>query len=337
MKKILLFITMLGIYLNATPVTLNNTGLITKLEKFTSICTYYSKTIKKPQHIRQQCQKYKRRLDDILRTGYRLDKSIPPIKHAHFYNGEMHTCTKQSHKGTSYNSRTLKNYRTRLFSLDKLRGKIIEKISREKTKARKSYDVVYHEKLIREGVIPLYDSDYTFIDEHIEVYANASSPIYMKMLAYKKEQQHAQKAQKAYNKKQDVKNAIIANIAKIQDAKNAKIEDAKNKEEALKREKWNKMCGFIMTAEVHYNEGKGYVSGKVTGSEMDGYFVESYNLNKAIFYVKGGPSIANGGYASDIPVISYGKKMPTEVTNATSGVKTTSMALVVEYNRKCKQ
>jgi len=55
MKKILLAITMLGIYLNATPTTpttLNNTGLITKLEKFTPICTYYSETIKQPQHIK---------------------------------------------------------------------------------------------------------------------------------------------------------------------------------------------------------------------------------------------------------------------------------------------
>ena len=169
MKKILLSIIMLGIYLNATPTTLNNTGLITKLEKFTPICTYYSKTIKQPQHIRQQCQKYKNHLNDILRTGYMLDRNIVSGKHTHLYNGKMHTCTKQSHKETSYNSTTLNNYKMHLLGLDKLRREIIEKISREKIKARRSYDVEYHEKLIRKSVIRLYDSDYTFINEHIEV------------------------------------------------------------------------------------------------------------------------------------------------------------------------
>lgn len=87
MRRILITMTVLSIYLNATPVTLNNAGLITKLEKFIPICTYYSKTIRQPQHIRQQCQKYKSRLDDILKTGYRLDRNIVSQKHTHLYNG----------------------------------------------------------------------------------------------------------------------------------------------------------------------------------------------------------------------------------------------------------
>ncbi len=189
MKKILLAITMLGVYLHATPITLNNTGLVTKLEKFTPVCTYYSKTIKQPRHIRQQCQKYKSRLDGILKTGYRLDRSIPSMKHTHFYNGKMHTCTAQSRLNMEhskldkyYDPILIKQYITRLFRLDKLRDKIIEDISLEKTKARKSYDIEYHEKLIRKGVIALYGSDYIFMTEHKEVYANADNPRYIEML-----------------------------------------------------------------------------------------------------------------------------------------------------------
>ncbi len=101
--------TILGISLYATPITLNNTGLITKLEKFTPICTYYSKIVKQPQHIRQQCKKYKNRLNDILNTGYKLDRNIVSPYHKHLYNGKMYTCTNQSQKETAYSSKALKS------------------------------------------------------------------------------------------------------------------------------------------------------------------------------------------------------------------------------------
>ena len=193
MKKILMTMTILSIYLNATPVTLNNTGLISKLEKFTPVCSYYSKVIKHPRQIKQMCRKYRNSLDEILKTGYRLDKSIAPKKHTHMYNGVKHTCTEQAHTDTSYNPVQLKKYRTKLLSLDRLRDQIIEDISREKSKARRGYDVAYHEKLIREDIISLCNSDYIFIAEHREVYANADNPRYIKMIKDKKEELLSQK------------------------------------------------------------------------------------------------------------------------------------------------
>ncbi len=314
MKRILITMTVLSIYLNATPVTLNNTGLITKLEKFTPICTYYSKTMNQPLHIRQLCKRYNNRLDDILKTGYRLDRNIVSQKHTHLYNGKMHTCTNQSHKKTSYSTTALKNYRTHLLSLDKLRDQIIEDVSREKSKARRSYDVAYHEKLIREDVIRLYDSDKTFISEHWEAYTN--NPRYIKMLKDKDEALLSQE-QREY----------LAQQQKEEERRNS-IEDAR----------WHEMCSNNMTAERHHAKKGGKLTGRVTDSQNKGgkgYFVETLGGMGATFFVVGGPLHTKGEYiTSPIHVASKGETRSTTLTNS-RGVKTEGSVLVVEYNDKC--
>ncbi len=205
MKKILLAIAVMSIYLNATPKTLNDKysmKLVTMLEKFTPTCSYYSKTMRAPLHIKQLCQEYDRNLYSTLELGYKLDRNIVSEQHTHLYNGKMHTCTSQSTKETSYNPVLLKAYKTKLLNLDKLRKQIIEIVSREKTKARRSYDVEYHEKLIREDIISLYNSDYTFIGEHTEVYAAANNPRYLKMIEDQREELFSQEQSEYHTPKQ---------------------------------------------------------------------------------------------------------------------------------------
>lgn len=311
MKKILLAMTILGISLYATPIVLNNMGLITKLEKFPPICTYYSNIIKQPQHIRQQCKNYKNRLDDILKRGYRLDRNIVPQQHTHLYNGKMHTCTDQSDKETSYNPKVLKNYRTHLLALDKLRNQIVEDISREKAKARRSYDVAYHEKLIREDIIRLYDSDRTFIAEHRDVYANADNPRYIKMVNDKNAKLLSQKEREH-----------LAMQRKKEERKKAK-----------EYAKWMEKCGYNMTSDRFNAKKGGKLTGRVIGSQPTGYMVQT--LGGSTFFVYGGPHHTKGEYiSSPIYVISYGEVESTIDTNS-RGVKTTSTAYVVHYNDAC--
>ena len=205
MKKILLAVAVLSIYLNATPKTLNdkhNMELVTMLEKFTLTCSYYSKTMRAPLHIKQLCRKYDRNLNSTLELGYKLDRNIVSEQHTHLYNGKMHTCTSQSTKETSYNPVLLKTYTTKLLNLDKLREQIIEIVLREKTKARRSYDAEYHEKLIREDIISLNNRDYTFMAEHREVYASANNPRYIKMIEDQREELFSQEQREYHTQKQ---------------------------------------------------------------------------------------------------------------------------------------
>ncbi len=194
----------LTLSLNATPETLNNTGLITKLEKFTPICEYYTDIIKDRHKIKRLCGQYNKRLKNVLQLGYRIDGDIVPTTHKHRYQGKMHTCANQAveievvedgkvlgkirtcHDGmlgeTKHNDKMLDKYRSDALGLDKLYEKIIEYISKEKIKARTNYDVAYHEKLIRKNMIKLYNCDMIFMDEHKEVYIANSNKRYFGMV-----------------------------------------------------------------------------------------------------------------------------------------------------------
>lgn len=158
MRRVILSIILLSIYTFATPTIYNNTGLVTKLEKFASTCSYYSRIAKKDLRIKSLCRKYKKNLNVALKLGYRIDKS------------------------TSDNSSLSEKYLAKLLSLDALYEQTIEKISIVKRKARESNDAIYHEKIIRKDVISLYKSDYEFVAKHRDVYIKADNPRYLKML-----------------------------------------------------------------------------------------------------------------------------------------------------------
>jgi len=202
MRKIIFTAITLTLWLHATPVTLNNTELITKLEKFTPVCEYYGDIIKDSHKIKRLCGKYNKRLNNVLQAGYRMDKYIVPTTHRHMYQGKMHTCTNQTYRSTKYDTKLLNRYRSDVFSLDKLREEIIEYVHREKVRARRRYDVEYHEKLIRgyyyyeveslkkpirRYIVALYLRDLIFMAEHKEIYAKAGNPGYTNMLKAKKE------------------------------------------------------------------------------------------------------------------------------------------------------
>ncbi len=186
MQKIILTAMALSLWLHATPQTLNNMELITNLEKFTPICKYYSGAIKNPHKIKMLCSQYDKKLNDVLRLGNRVDKYVVPTTHTHMYLGKEHTCTAQTLKTTKYDNKVLNRYRLDVFSLDKLRGEIVEYARSEKARARRQYDVEYHEKLTAGGYysdgaddrkyeIKLYDDDITFMCEHKEVYIDAEN------------------------------------------------------------------------------------------------------------------------------------------------------------------
>ncbi len=158
MRIIILSIILISTYIVATPTTYNNTGLVTKLEKFSPTCSYYSSIAKKDLRIKSLCKKYEKNLNITLKLGYKIDKS------------------------TSGNSSLSEKYLAKILSLDELREQIIEKISIAKTKARESNDATYHEKLIRKDVVRLNKSDYKFIAKHRDVYKKASNQRYLKML-----------------------------------------------------------------------------------------------------------------------------------------------------------
>jgi len=313
MKKILTAFIICGITLHATPVTMNNTGLITKLEKFTPVCTYYSQVIKNSKTINRMCRTYSHDLNNVLTMGYQLDRSITPQKHTHLYHGKMHTCTEQSHTDRTYNPVLLKKYSTAFRRLDKLRNQIIEAIEKEKSRARRSYDVEYHEKLIRQDIIPLYHSDYIFISEHRDVYANANNPRYIKMLKDKKEELLSDKQRKYLAEQR------------------SKMERQKDADQA----KWMEMCGYDMSPERHFSKKGGKLIGEISGSDSNGYFVKSINGNfGTTYYVAGGPLHTGGYLLSPVYVISKGEKISTTLTNS-RGVKTKGTALVVYYNDSC--
>jgi hypothetical protein len=302
----------LYISIYATPITLNDTGLITKLEKFTPICIYYGKIMQNPQYIKKQCKKYKIDLDNILKIGYKLDKNIVSKTHTHLYNGKMHSCTEQSLKETSYDSVELNNYRKKLLNLEKFREQIIEHILREKVKARRAYNIPYHEKLIRKDIIKIYEDDKIFIREHRDAYLN--NPRYIQMMKDEDEILLSQKERE-----------YLAAIRKEEERK-------KEKEHA----RWMKMCGYKMTAERHYAKEGGKISGEVIGADTDGYFVKTVGGYGATYYVVGGPIHTRGEYISTpIFVKSEGEVMPSLTTDTDSGVKVSEVALKVYYNDQC--
>ena len=314
MRKIIFTAITLTLWLHATPVTLNNEGLITGLEKFKPICEYYGDIIKDSHKVKRLCGKYNKRLNNVLQAGYRMDKYIVPTTHTHMYQGKMHTCTNQTYRPTKYDTKLLNRYRSDVFSLDKLREEIIEYAGREKYNARTHYDAEYHEKLIREDVIDLYPSDYIFIAEHKEVYAKAGNPRYTKMIKDKREELFSQEERE-----------YLAQQRK-------KEENRKERENA----RWIEECGYDMTAERHYAKKGGKISGKVSGSDLQGYFVENWGGGeKTTFYVVGGPLHTGGYVTSPIYVISKGGHKRTIATNMGSGVKATGTALIVYYNDAC--
>ncbi len=292
--------------------TLNNTGLVTTLEDFVPICSYYSGVVKQSRHIRQQCQRYENSLNSILKMGYRLDKSIIPKKHTHRYNGKEHTCRSQSTKETYYDPVLTEKYRTKLFSLDNLRKQITEEISREKVKARRSYNVEYHEKLIRKNVIKLFPDDDIFIADHQKVYADANNPRYIKMVENKNEEllSKKQREQLAQERKED--------------------ENLRKREES----EWRSLCSYLMTSELHNDKGNGFLSGSVTSADKNGYFVDTAGGN---YYVRGGPLHTRGEFVDRVPVSSSGKNVSTINTNRTTGVKTSDAVHEVVYNRECER
>lgn len=341
MRKIIFVAMVLTLWLYATPVTLNNMGLITKLEKFTPICEYYSDIFKDKYKIKRLCREYGKGLKNVLQSGYRMDKYIIPTTHTHMYQGKMHTCTNQAveieivedgkvlgkiltcYNGTfgetiySYkmDAKILDKYRLDAFNLNKLREKIIEYIGKEKIKARASYDVVYHEKLIRKYIIKLYNCDKIFIAEHREVYDKENNPRYIQMVI--------KDAEALWSKKQ------IMIVAKIK-------QDA-DKKKRREYEEWMEKCGNKMTAVMHHEGMSGKISGRVESSQPSGYLLKSYG--GPTFFVQGGPLYTVGEYVDNIYVVTpkEDKRTGTTSTDRRTGVKTKAgMALVVDYNPWCE-
>ncbi len=334
MRKIIFTVIALTLSLNATPEILNNTGLITELEEFAPACEYYTDTIKNSHKIKRLCEQYNKKLKNVLQLGYRMDEDIVPTTHKYRYQGKMHTCTNQAaeveivenekvlgkmrtcHDGmlgeTKHDDKMLDKYRSNALSLNKLREKIIEYIGKEKVKARTNYDVAYHEKLIRKNMIKLYNCDMIFISEHKEVYAKANNPRFMQMEEKK-------------------------NKALLLEKQREHMTKERKKEENVQREEsnyWIQKCGHTMTSERHHAKVGGKISGTVTGSSVDGYFVKSHD--GTTFYIVGGPLHTDGEYVRDIFAISKGEKMSVTSTNKRSGVKSTGAALKVHYDAGCE-
>ncbi len=189
MRKIFIVTAILTIFAGAnTQITWNNTGLINELHDFGGSCDYFQQVFKEKGKIRTMCAKYKRDMKSVLAKGEVFDKMKPHKKHMHMYQGKMHTCTAQK---ASHDHNTKAEDR---YYLDEIRDLVAEKerivryANREKTKARKSYDVAYHEKLIRDGSIDLFDIDYHFMDQHKEVYVKTDNKRYKNLLNSKTKQ-----------------------------------------------------------------------------------------------------------------------------------------------------
>ncbi len=285
MQKIIFTVMALSLWLQATPQALNNMELITNMEKFTPVCKYYIGVIRN-QKIKSLCRQYDKKLNNILRLGNRVDKYIVPTTHTHMYLGKEHNCTNQTLKLTKYDSKVLNRYRSDVFSLNKFREEIVEYVSSEKARARRQYDVEYHEKLIRKYVIDVYSEDIIFMGEHKEIYSEAQNSRYLDAVRNKRPELLTPKQRKYL----------------------ATMEQKEKWEKEIEYHNWREKCGYRMTPYRHNNRKSGTLSGQVVGSDVDGYFVKS--SYGEIYYIEGGP-LYTGGYVKKVPVISRGENMRT--------------------------
>jgi hypothetical protein len=192
----------------ATPSIYNNNGVLDELLQFKKSCQYFSKVVQDGGRVASECQSFTRLLDRTLSEGERLDRQLPHKKHRHRYLGKVHTCTEQN-EADNLNEEALAHYRQDIQRLIRMKEQVVEEVRRQKVRARKSYNVVYHERLIHDRAVPLYAQDKIFMKEHKEIYLKNNNPRYLKLFPPKKREDTKRGSNAPAHKQKDERDDLV--------------------------------------------------------------------------------------------------------------------------------
>ena len=265
MKYIVMLIAV-SIQAISAPAIFNNEGYVTNLEKFSQTCGEYESVVKHPALLRKMCHTYDTSLRKAMKIGNKIETKMPQqTSKTVDFHGKQYSCTvdnsSQLPKLSEKKIKVLKDrYLKKLRELEAMKAKIVKFLIKEKHKAIKQDDVLYHERLIRNRALPLSNCDYVMMAKHENVYAQANNPRYRSFIEQIIDEQ---------TKKEK--------LAQMEKRKHLLLQQKLNR--LKKREKEiERRCGGRMT----YDTEKGYIDGRVIGisDNMCAYIETSFPVEK---------------------------------------------------------
>ncbi len=178
--KLVLFSTLL---LQASPKAFNSLG--NELESFKKDCKIYLNMSSLPTKIKKQCKIFNSKINSAFKVGYELDLYV---------------------EKNNINEKKLNKYLDLLRNLDKNKENILHLIYREAQQARKQNNIEYYSQLIVNDKIKLYPSDYQYMEENKDIFAQNKR--YISHMNYLKSLEESRKPI-SVTKKQEVRNHQI--------------------------------------------------------------------------------------------------------------------------------